>query len=465
LYPKIFGTIQNTKLLQIYFVSPMEQEGQTNAKQLTSSERKALFNFLEGQHKGKKKFPNGVVPNAAKKFGVTVRTVQRIWEARNKKQISLSPQTHTRGRKRKDIDVALVQAIPLDQRSTQRALAYQLGVSKSLIQRNIARGSFVVAASSVKPLIRKKNVFRRIRWALSNIHNVDGTFKFNNFYSHIHIDEKWFYIIKIKKKYILIPGENIPHRYVQSKNFITKVMFLAAVARPRRNAETGNWDFDGKIGIYPFVKQEAAKRNSVNRPRGALVTKSIPVNKETYLEYLRDELLPDIILKFPDLEVPIIVQQDNAGPHVEENQEDFVNDAAVNGITISLRCQPPNSPDFNVLDLGFFNSIQSLQQQKSANSVEELIHNVKQAFEEVSADALEKVWITLMGCMEESLWVNGGNDYVIPHMKKDAALKAGHLPESVEVSPNLVALAEEFSLAEFEEEEEENEQSSEEEDA
>ena len=35
--------------------------------------------------------------------------------------------------------------------------------------------------------------------------------------------------------------------------------------------------------------------------------------------------------------------------------------------------QPPNSPDFNILDLGFFNSIQSLQQQKRMTDIDELI--------------------------------------------------------------------------------------------
>ena len=51
----------------------------------------------------------------------------------------------------------------------------------------------------------------------------------------VHIDEKWFYLTKVKRKYYL--GNNVPdpHRTLRSKRFITKVMFLAAVARPRWN--------------------------------------------------------------------------------------------------------------------------------------------------------------------------------------------------------------------------------------
>ena len=36
-----------------------------------------------------------------------------------------------------------------------------------------------------------------------------------------------------------------------------------------------------------------------------------------------------------------------------------------------MRSQPPNSPDFNVLDMRFFNSIQSCQEQESPNSLDD----------------------------------------------------------------------------------------------
>ena len=54
---------------------------------------------------------------------------------------------------------------------------------------------------------------------------------------------------------------------VKSNNFIEKVMFLVVVTRPRYDAN-GNCTFDGKIGIFPFVKVEPAKRKSPNRERG-----------------------------------------------------------------------------------------------------------------------------------------------------------------------------------------------------
>jgi hypothetical protein len=51
----------------------------------------------------------------------------------------------------------------------------------------------------------------------------------------------------------------------------------------------------------------------------------------------------------------------------------------------------PNSPHFNVMDLGFFNSMQSLQTQKPAHSIDELIQNVQTAFEELEPQALDNL--------------------------------------------------------------------------
>jgi hypothetical protein len=70
----------------------------------------------------------------------------------------------------------------------------------------------------------------------------------------IHIDEKWFNATKKDKTYYLHPLEPEPYRTVQNKNAIEKVMFLSAVARPRFDDE-GNCTFDGKIGIWPFVRK------------------------------------------------------------------------------------------------------------------------------------------------------------------------------------------------------------------
>ena len=55
----------------------------------------------------------------------------------------------------------------------------------------------------------------------------------------------------------------------------------------------------------------------------------------------------------------------------------FCEAAKQQGFDIRLICQPPNSPDFNILDLGFFRAIQSIQYKKNAKTVEDLVSAVQ----------------------------------------------------------------------------------------
>ncbi len=62
-------------------------------------------------------------------------------------------------------------------------------------------------------------------------------------------------------------------------------MFLAAVAHPRYDRHRKSF-FDGKIGLWPFVETRAAKRGSMNRPKGAPVTTPLTVDKDLYRKFL-----------------------------------------------------------------------------------------------------------------------------------------------------------------------------------
>lgn len=57
----------------------------------------------------------------------------------------------------------------------------------------------------------------------------------------------------------------------------------------------------------------------------------------------------------------ILVQQDNASPHVKEDDAAIREAGQAMGWNIQMRCQPAKSPDFNVLDLGLFTAIQARQ--------------------------------------------------------------------------------------------------------
>ncbi|ETO67125.1 hypothetical protein F444_15875 [Phytophthora nicotianae P1976] len=57
--------------------------------------------------------------------------------------------------------------------------------------------------------------------------------------------------------------------------------------------------------------------------------------------------------------------------------------------------QPANSPDINANDLGFFNSLQSLQYKKRAKTIEDLVNNVDSAFKDLHYTKLDSVFLTL----------------------------------------------------------------------
>lgn len=126
-------------------------------------------------------------------------------------------------------------------------------------------------------------------------------------------------------KVYLAPGEIHPYRCIHSKHFIPKAMFITVVARPRYNNQ-GVCTFDGKCGTYAFTYTEPAKRRSKNRARGTPITKPIAsVTAEVFQRKMLEEVLPGIREKWPtDSGKTIIIRADNATPHVEGGNPEFL---------------------------------------------------------------------------------------------------------------------------------------------
>ena len=145
---------------------------------------------------------------------------------------------------------------------------------------------------------------------------------------------------------------------VKHKLHITKVIFLCAIAHPRFHPSANAW-WDGKLGIWPIGDWELAKHKSKNRPKGTLVWKNKVVSKEVYQELLISKLLPAIMEKWPRLSRKIFIQQDSAKSHICEDDKEFNDALTEQDINAELYTQVANSPDMNLLDLGFFRAIQS----------------------------------------------------------------------------------------------------------
>ncbi|ETL90022.1 hypothetical protein L917_11151 [Phytophthora nicotianae] len=134
--------------------------------------------------------------------------------------------------------------------------------------------------------------------------------------------------------------------------------------------------FDGKLGIWPLVENYTAQRSSVNRPAGTVLTRNIgSINRDVLKEFL--------------------LEKDNAKPHVSPHDPDIVAAGTADGWNIRLFYQPPNSPDLNVLDLGFFSSIQAIQLEIPLYCVDDLIAAVVSAFDVLPHTTLNDVFLTL----------------------------------------------------------------------
>ena len=95
----------------------------------------------------------------------------------------------------------------------------------------------------------------RIRWPQEDGHDTIWIQQ-DNAPSHVHTDEKWFNGTRKNKTMYMHPDEEDPHRTVQNKNAIHKVMFYSGVTQPRFDAG-GRCYFDGKLGVWPFVREVA----------------------------------------------------------------------------------------------------------------------------------------------------------------------------------------------------------------
>ncbi|XP_057809009.1 uncharacterized protein LOC131023483 [Salvia miltiorrhiza] len=370
-------------------------------KDLTSEERQAMAFFLL-QNSTDGKLHHGTITAAMAKWGCCRSSVSRLWQAAKKEQ-----------------------AQELHKRGTIRRLATGINCSKSTVGRWISKGLIRAHSSAIRPDLTAPNKLLRLRFSLEQIEydRICNVLKFKNMHNVVHIDEKLFYITKANHKFYLTPEETDPHRTCKSKKFIKKVMFSCAVGRPLFN-EDGSVLFDGKIGIFPFTEMVPAKRTSKNRLAGTMEEKQIQsITKEVMKACYISKLIPAIWDKWPQFaSKTIYIQQDNARPHIKDNDPDWRAAATANRFDIKIIHQPPNSPDTNINDLGWFRAIQSLQVQSVATTEHELVQAVEKSFEELSPHTLNAVFLSLQGCLIEIMKVRG----------------QGALPMSLEVPKELV---------------------------
>ena len=273
---------------------------------LRDDEVQALYDFrLENTVNGKLR--RGSVNEAAERFNVSRRTVGRIRsrakspgnelsavKALEKNYKGCNGRPRICSRKIQDE----IKKVPLKERGTYASLSESSGISSSTLCRSVQRGVLKSETRRVKPLLTVQSRISRVKFCLSHVNRFNSALPFYSMMRTVHIDEKWFYIMSLKVRTIIVPGEKVEKSSAKSNRFITKVIFLAAVAHPRYDSHSRSY-FDGNIGIWPFVETRAAKRTSVNRPKGTPVTSLLNVDRNVYRNFIAEKLYPAIRDKFP----------------------------------------------------------------------------------------------------------------------------------------------------------------------
>ncbi|KAL6542781.1 hypothetical protein OROHE_010301 [Orobanche hederae] len=416
-----------------------------SSQKLSFNDRNLVAQFLHTKFSGGQ-LKRGAVKEAAVMFKVSRQSVNKIWiitaeQIKTGMPIHIPNLRNNSRKKRRDLDVQMLLSAKIAERCTIRGLGESLGVSSTTAWKWVKSGEIRPHSNAIKPALTEKCKMERLKFSLDAIKESNNMEKwdFKSMKHVIHIDEKWFYLSKTTEKYYLHRNEENPYRSCQSKKFITKVMFLCAVSRPMYNTD-GSLIFDGKIGMFPFTYLETAKRNSKRRAAGTTETKAVSsITKTVIKSCLINQVLPAIKAKWPLFEsTNIIIQQDNAKPHLDDGDLDFRAAASSDGFNIHLICQPSSSPDLNINDLGWFRALQALQTKRTSYTIDQLVDAVMFSFSELSHVKLNNVFLTLQSCMIEIMKVRGHNNYKIPHMKKAMLLSQGILPENLEVDAHVV---------------------------
>ncbi len=234
--------------------------------------------------------------------------------------------------------------------------------------------------------------------------------------NHVDLDESYVLTTTLNRKLKVPPGFKRPIDRLKSKSNISKVMFITAVARPRPEH-----NFDGKIGMWRVVMPYVAKRTSKLHHRGQRYMKDVTLNARLFQKTVLRKIFPAIRRKMPFTK-RVIVQMDNAKPHVGGKTVDVLNKAGrgkkENGPTIKMLLQPAQSPDTNALDLGFFKSMLCrLQRSSKGKSIGALLKNSRKIWKKYPEEILEKIFVLKTKVLELIIDDKGGNSFEITNSK------------------------------------------------
>jgi len=181
-------------------------------KNLSDRERQEIYEALLSRSvNGKlKRRTTTIVANL---FDVNRCYVQSIWRTTKECLAAGVPVDITCKRKKNcggkkvGIDLARIATIPLNKRTTLRALAHELGVKRSMLHRCFKQGKIRQHSNTLKPYLRDDNKKARLQYCLSMLDA--GRLQFIDMKNIIHSDEKWFNTTKKQESSTCSPRKRI----------------------------------------------------------------------------------------------------------------------------------------------------------------------------------------------------------------------------------------------------------------
>ena len=86
---------------------------------------------------------------------------------------------------------------------------FGIHISKSSMQEYLDKLKQTYRSSYVKPSLTEAQKFNRLQFILGKIINVGhGVYRFKPLKNVLHVDEKWFYVTKLKKKRRVLPDDD-----------------------------------------------------------------------------------------------------------------------------------------------------------------------------------------------------------------------------------------------------------------
>ena len=122
----------------------------------------------------------------------------------------------------------------------------------------------------------------------------------------------------------------------------------------------------------------------------------------------------------------VIIQQDGAGSHINQNDTEFKQACKELGISVN--------------DLAFFASMASLMKKRNPKTQLQLVKFVQEEYTQYYPTVLNKMWLTHMAVMNKILKCDGGNTYKLPHLKKDQLARQGCLPTRLRITADSYAV-------------------------